>query len=134
MTLIEVDVSDAPEATFVFVVLAVDFQIRLYEGQDEALGVRRGKTPVSHPLSVGPTYTARYNNNDGGLGTIDFEVRECRGEHFLTRLKRNIDTIDSAEVRDWQFVLKRNAALSPPSAPPAPTPPVPAPPTPAPPV
>jgi hypothetical protein len=105
-----IGVSTALDSRLVFRVLDVHSEVRLFEGDSEVFGVRSGQVPQDHPLDPLVTYTARYNNNDGGAGVLHYRVIEARGQEVV-RHEVNIEDIDRPEVIEQQFSCQPSPAV-----------------------
>jgi hypothetical protein len=110
-------VSPAAESQFEFHVLAVDFELRLYQDQVEVFSVGRNQTPASHPLFRGAQYYVRYNNNNGGPGALHVRVLETGSQSTAreVRYELNIGTVSSPQVIDLQFSLRTDPNLAAPA-------------------
>jgi hypothetical protein len=107
-------VSNAADARLLLRILAVDFELRLFQDAVEVFGVSLGQAPSEHPLSTSSQYLLRYNNNDGGAGALHFQIVETRSQEAL-RHDVNIGNISSPEVREFPFSFRADASVSPPA-------------------
>lgn len=106
-----VDVSAAPDSQHLFHLIAVDFELRLYQDGVEVLGVGKAQPSVRHPLRRASRYHIRYNNNDGGSGALHFQLLEVRTQSVV-RYELNIATIAAPQVLDLQFTFRTDAGLA----------------------
>jgi hypothetical protein len=106
-----IDVSNAPDSRLFLRVLAVDFELRLFQDQAEVFDARLIPTPKVQPLNRRSTYVLRYNNNDGGPGVLHFQVVEARNVEVV-RHEVNLDAIQSPEVDEFVFAFQPSPALS----------------------
>ena len=115
MTPTVVRVSTAADSRLLLRVLSVDLELRLYQDDGDApvFDARKVRASVQHPLQRPSRYYLRYNNNDGGLGVLHFQLCEERTEH-LVRHEVNRTAITGPEVIELEFAFLADPALSPP--------------------
>jgi hypothetical protein len=109
-----VGISASSNTQLFFRVLAVDFELRLYEDEVEVFGVRKSLLPVDHPLRRGSQYFIRYNNNDGGPGVLHFQVLETLNDS-LVRYTYNVSLTSGSQVVNLKLSVREDPKLAPPS-------------------
>jgi hypothetical protein len=103
-------VSGAAGTRVLFRVLAVDFELRLYEDGAEVFSAQLLPTPKDHPLNPRSTYVLRYNNNDGGAGALHVQVIEARNQEVV-RYDVDLGAIRAPTVDERGFTFRTDATL-----------------------
>jgi hypothetical protein len=107
---IVVPISSASGSKLYLRVVAVDFELRLYQDGTEVFDAQKDQANSEFSLNRDSSYVIRYNNNDGGPGALHFKVFEESAQRY----EINLGAIHSPDVIELPFSLKPAANISPP--------------------